>query len=91
MCVRVSVLFGFEGRMWDLIILVPDHFLSVYFDSGPGTCSNSIILISAILFMRRKIPYCVQLSSCPYRFVLKNKTKQWLTGVGDRLLAGKQT
>ena len=23
--------FGFEGRMWDLIVSVPDHCLSVYF------------------------------------------------------------
>ena len=22
--------FGFEGRMWDLILLVPDHCLSFY-------------------------------------------------------------
>ena len=24
-------LFGFEGRMWDLIVSVPDHCLSFYF------------------------------------------------------------
>ena len=24
--------FGFEGRIWDLIVSVPDHFLSSYFD-----------------------------------------------------------
>ena len=24
--------FGFEGRMWDLIVSVPDHCLSFYFD-----------------------------------------------------------
>ena len=23
--------FGFEGRMWDLIVLVPDHCLYFYF------------------------------------------------------------
>ena len=27
--------FGFEGRMWDLIVSVPDHRLSFYF---PITC-----------------------------------------------------
>ena len=27
--------FGFEGRMWDLIVSVPDHSLSFYFTSGP--------------------------------------------------------
>ena len=25
--------FGFEGRMWDLIVSVPDHCLSFYFRS----------------------------------------------------------
>ena len=25
--------FGFEGRMWDLIVSVPDHCLSFYFTS----------------------------------------------------------
>ena len=25
--------FGFEGRMWDLIVLVPDHCLSFYLAS----------------------------------------------------------
>ena len=25
--------FGFEGRMWDLIVSVPDHCLSFYFSS----------------------------------------------------------
>ena len=23
--------FGFEGRIWDLIVSVPDHYLSFYF------------------------------------------------------------
>ena len=27
----VISLFGFEGRMWDLIVSVPDHCLSLYF------------------------------------------------------------
>ena len=27
----VSFFFGFEGGMWDLIVLIPDHCLSVYF------------------------------------------------------------
>ena len=25
--------FGFEGRMWDLIVSVPDHCLSVHFSN----------------------------------------------------------
>ena len=27
--------FGFESRMWDLIVSVPDHCLSLYFSSRP--------------------------------------------------------
>ena len=27
-------LFGFEGRIWDLIVSVPDHCLSFYFVTG---------------------------------------------------------
>ena len=26
--------FGFEGRIWDLIVSVPDHCLSFYFDEN---------------------------------------------------------
>ena len=29
----VISLFGFEGRMWDLTVSVPDHCLSFYFGS----------------------------------------------------------
>ena len=28
--------FGFEGRMWDLIVSVPDHCLSFYFMQAPN-------------------------------------------------------
>ena len=28
----VIYLFGFEGRIWDLVVSVPDHCLSFYFD-----------------------------------------------------------
>ena len=27
--------FGFEGRMWNLIVSVPDHCLSFYFTNAP--------------------------------------------------------
>ena len=29
----VISLFGFEGRIWDLIVSVPDHCLSFYFST----------------------------------------------------------
>ena len=32
MTIKIKMLpFGFEGRMWDLIVSVPDHCLSFYF------------------------------------------------------------
>ena len=30
-CVCPSFPFGIEGRMWDAIVLVPDHCFSIYF------------------------------------------------------------
>ena len=30
-CVCASFPFGFEGGMWDLIVLIPDNCLSIYF------------------------------------------------------------
>ena len=32
--------FGFEGRMWDLIVSVPDHCLSFYFTNKTLTSKN---------------------------------------------------
>ena len=34
----VISLFGFEGRMWDLIVSVPDHCLSFYLSLVKATC-----------------------------------------------------
>ena len=34
--------FGFEGRMWDLIVSVPDHCLSFYF-------SDMLVVVSAFV------------------------------------------
>ena len=31
-CVCSSFHFDFEGGTWDLIVLIPDHCLSIYFD-----------------------------------------------------------
>ena len=30
-CICPSVPFGIEGRVWDVIVLIPDHCLSIYF------------------------------------------------------------
>ena len=35
--------FGFEGRMWDLIVSVPDHCLSFYFE-----CMSSYLIVEKI-------------------------------------------
>ena len=32
-CTYASFPFAFEGGMWDLIVLAPDHCLSFYLDS----------------------------------------------------------
>ena len=37
----VISLFGFEGRIWDLIVSVPDHCLSFYFHSKYIKLKNS--------------------------------------------------
>ena len=34
--------FGFEGRMWDLIVSVPDHCLSFYFVNRVCICENGM-------------------------------------------------
>ena len=30
MCVCLSFPFGIEGRMWDVIVFIPDHCLSIF-------------------------------------------------------------
>ena len=35
--------FGFEGRMWDLIVSVPDHCLSFYFAVEYSSCFISVM------------------------------------------------
>ena len=35
--------FGFEGRMWDLIVSVPDHCLSFYFLYGQTTLKSQLM------------------------------------------------
>ena len=39
----VISLFGFEGRIWDLIVSVPDHCLSFYFSKSIPNVSYSLI------------------------------------------------
>ena len=34
--------FGFEGRMWDLIVSVPDHCLSFYFAENVNSSTSLI-------------------------------------------------
>ena len=41
----VISLFGSEGRMWDLIVLVPDHCLSFYFPDSPCSLRYDITLL----------------------------------------------
>ena len=39
--------FGFEGRMWDLIVSVPDHCLSFYFERFYNDCWTRMGLCSS--------------------------------------------
>ena len=41
--------FGFERRIWDLIILVPDHCLSFYFSRDDAQLSITFVLFSCFL------------------------------------------
>ena len=40
----VVSLFGFEGTMWDLIVIVPDHCLSFYFVSIDKRTANLYVV-----------------------------------------------
>ena len=49
--------FGFEGRIWDLIVSVPDHCLSFYFKSIHNTgcrqyCRQFMYLVISLLVLR---------------------------------------
>ena len=67
--------FGFEGRVWDLIVSVPDHCLSFYFTMIPlnnGICFRLILNILTKHFQKKlfsslysctKQIYIVQISS----------------------------
>ena len=35
--------FDFEGRIWDLIVSVPDHCLSFYFSNANGQILNTFM------------------------------------------------
>ena len=39
-CVCPSFPFGIEGRMWVVIVLIPNHCLSIFFDS-PGISTEN--------------------------------------------------
>ena len=43
-CLVIS-LFGFEGRIWDLIVSVPDHCLSFYFVGNAKQFCNMCYII----------------------------------------------
>ena len=49
-CVCHSFPFGILGGMWDMIVLIPDHCLSIYFNF-PILCNNNIPSSYATEFM----------------------------------------
>ena len=48
--------FGFEGRIWDLIVSVPDHCLSFYFVMLQGPCNILAELRQALQFFANMPP-----------------------------------
>ena len=63
--------FGFEGRIWDLIVSVPDHCLSFYFTSGMFPDSMSVVLLTVLnwlsVFLLALNPhvYFISVIPCP--------------------------
>ena len=47
-CVWASFSFGFEGGMWDVIVFIPDHWLSIYFDASSWYFVN---IVSFVVFI----------------------------------------
>ena len=45
-CVCPSVPSGIEGRMWDMIVLIPDHSFSIYFSLIPPCRSDMTLKCS---------------------------------------------
>ena len=43
-CALLSLKIGFEGGIWDLTVIIPDHCLSIYFEFLPDL--NVIVLFS---------------------------------------------
>ena len=50
----VISLFGFEGRMWDLIVSVPDHCLSFYFGSTQVPDAAYLLSRSSACWLQRR-------------------------------------
>ena len=56
--------FGFEGRIWDLIVSVPDHCLSFYFICSISACSQHQYLLPWLNF------------SCVYHLTCRKKEQK---------------
>ena len=41
--------FGFEGRIWDLIVSVPDQCLSFYFEDFSVTVNKEMLLLAEVI------------------------------------------
>ena len=49
--------FGFEGGMWDLIVLIPDHCISIYFQQIYKYVSSIVHVISDLSIHKFYIYY----------------------------------
>ena len=55
--------FGFEGRIWDLIVSVPDHCLSFYFSSYGATERTALYAVLGIAKVQRGITLIISKGS----------------------------
>ena len=62
--------FGFEGRIWDLIVSVPDHCLSFYFDLKVK------ISLHQSLNSSKGVIRCPELRPCSDKEIIDNLTDQ---------------
>ena len=62
LCVCLSFPFGFEGGVWDLIVLIPDHCRSIYLSQRCSLTRTRFALILSIRLVAH-MPVCRTLSN----------------------------
>ena len=71
---RVPFVIGFEGRIWDLIVSVPDHCLSFYFEPGASRVDRKPASNSTVGLLHRLRNRC----KTNKRLLIQGKTTNFL-------------